>query len=123
MSLVDNPGLVPLVGQIGIDAIISPRLLVIGITLEHIRGGLIRAVAQLLEDRIEIVEAEASPRSQLTRGKLSEIGLPRGVLVAAIGRGEKMLVPRGNDRIEAGDRILLVTAAENAQNLAGYLAG
>ena len=65
VSLVDNPALVPLIGQIGIDAIISPRVLVIGLTLEHIRGKGIRSVAQLLEDRIEIVEAEADPRSPI----------------------------------------------------------
>jgi trk system potassium uptake protein TrkA len=123
VSLVDNPALVPLIGQIGIDAIISPRVLVIGITLEHIRGGLIRSVAQLLEDRIEIVEAEALPRSQLTRGTLSEIELPKGVLIAALQRGDVMIVPRGSDRIEPGDRILLVTTTENAHNLGDFLGG
>ena len=123
ISLVDNPALVPLIGQIGIDAIISPRVLVIGITLEHIRGGLIRSVAQLLEDRIEIVEAEALPRSQLTRGTLSEIELPKGVLIAALQRGDVMIVPRGSDRIEPGDRILLVTTTENAHNLGDFLGG
>jgi len=58
--LVDNPALVDLVGEIGIDAIISPRVLVIGLALQHIRGGRVRTVAQLLEDQIEIVEAEAA---------------------------------------------------------------
>ena len=82
--LVDNPGLVDLVAQIGIDAIISPRLLVIGLALQHIRGGRVRSVAQLLEDRIEIVEAEVVKGSRLTRGTLSDLKIPRGVLVAAM---------------------------------------
>jgi trk system potassium uptake protein TrkA len=119
--LVDNPALVDLMGDIGIDAIISPRLLVIGLALQHIRGGRVRTVAQLLEDRIEIVEAEVSKRSLLAKGTLSEIKIPRGVLVAAIRRGETLLVPRGADRPEPGDRVLLITTSENASKLADFL--
>lgn len=120
--LVDNPALVDLVGQIGIDAIISPRVLVTGLVLEHIRGGRVRSVAQLLEDRIEIVEAEVAARSLLAAGTLSEIKLPRGVLVAALQRGEQLLVPRGSDRAEPGDRVLLITTTENAPKLADFIA-
>ncbi|MDH3214588.1 MAG: Trk system potassium transporter TrkA [Myxococcales bacterium] len=119
--LVDNPALVDLVGQIGIDAIISPRVLAIGLTLEIIRGRRVRSVAQLLEDRIEIVEFEAAKRSQLTSGTLSDVKLPPGVLVAALRRGEKLLVPRGSDRVEAGDRVLFITTTENAPKLADFL--
>jgi trk system potassium uptake protein TrkA len=119
--LVDNPALVDLVGQIGIDAIISPRVLAIGLTLESIRGGGVRSVAQLLEDRIEIVEAEAAKRSRLTDGTLSEVKLPRGVLVAALRRGEKLLVPQGSDRVEPGDRALFITTTEKAPKLADFL--
>jgi len=120
--LVDNPALVELVGEIGIDAIISPRLLVTGLALQHIRGGRVRTVAQLLEDRIEVVEAEVSKRSTLAKGTLSEIKLPRGVLVAALKRGDRLLVPRGADQVEPGDRVLLISTAENASKLADFLA-
>jgi trk system potassium uptake protein TrkA len=119
--LVDNVALVDLVGQIGIDAIISPRVLVIGFALQHIRGRRVRSVAQLLEDRVEIVEAEASRRGPLTSGTLAELKLPRGVLVAALRRGDKLVVPRGADRAEPGDRVLLITTSENAPKLASFL--
>jgi trk system potassium uptake protein TrkA len=119
--LVDNPALVDLVGEIGIDAIISPRVLVIGLALQHIRGGRVRTVAQLLEDRIEIVEAEVSKRSRLTKGTLSDVKLPRGVLVAALKRGDRLMVPRGADQVEPGDRVLLISTAENASKLADFL--
>jgi trk system potassium uptake protein TrkA len=81
----------------------------------------VRSVAQLLEDQIEIVEAEVGKRSRLTRGALSELKLPRGVLVAAMLRGEKLLVPRGPDRVEPGDRVLIITTTENASKLGDFL--
>ncbi len=114
--------LVDLVSQIGIDAIISPRVLVIGFALAHIRGRRVRSVAQLLEDRIEIVEAEATRGSPLCAAHLADLTLPRGVLVAALRRGDKLVVPRGDDRIESGDGVLLITASENASKLADFLA-
>jgi trk/ktr system potassium uptake protein len=120
--LVDNPELVGLVGQLGIDAIISPRVLVIGLTLQHILRGGVRSVAQLLEDRIEVVEVEVAKGTALAAGTLSEIKLPRGVLVAALRRGDHLLVPRGSDRAEAGDRVLLITTTENEPRLARFLA-
>jgi trk system potassium uptake protein TrkA len=119
--LVDNPELVNLVNQLGIDAIISPRVLVIGLTLQHILGGRVRSAAQLLEDRIEIIEAEVAKGGPLVRGTLSEVKLPRGVLVAALQRGDHLLVPRGSDRVEPGDRVLLITTTENEPLLARFL--
>jgi trk system potassium uptake protein TrkA len=120
-SLVDNPSLANLIGEVGIDAIISPRLLAVGLALQHIRRGIVRSVAALLEDKVEIVEAEAVAGSRLTSGTLAEIHLPRGVLVAAVGRGDEMLVPRGEARIQAGDQVLLITTTKNAPRLDAYL--
>lgn len=121
LVLVDNVALVDLVGEIGIDAIISPRVLVIGFALAHIRGRRVRSVAQLLEDRVEVVEAEVVRGGRLTKGALSEIKLPRGVLAAALRHGEKLVVPRGSDRAEPGDRVLFITTTENAAKLADFL--
>ncbi len=119
--LLDNPALVAMVGEIGIDAIISPRSLAIGLTLQHIRGRRVHSAAALLEDRIEIVEAEAEKGSPLTQGAIRDLKLPRGVLVAALRRGERLLVPRGDDRIEPGDRVLVFTTTETAPKLTEFL--
>ena len=123
LVLVDNPELVAVVGQVGIDAIISPRLLVIGMTLRHILGRQVHSAAQLLEDQIEVVEVEVAKGSALARGALSEVKLPRGVLVAALRRGESLLVPRGSDSAQPGDHVLLITTTENEPRLARFLAG
>jgi trk system potassium uptake protein TrkA len=118
--LVDNPALVALVGGIGIDAIISPRSVTIGLTLQHIRGGGVRSGAALLEDQVEIVEVEALGDTRLTSGGLAQIGLPRGVLVAAVQRGETLLVPSGSDRVRPGDRVLLIATSAIAPSVTAF---
>ena len=119
--LVDNPALVALVGDVGIDAIISPRSLTISLTLQLIRGRGVRSGAALLEDQIEIMEIEATRGGKLTSGPLMEVGLPKGVLVAALRRGEQLVVPQGSDRVESGDRVLLITTSKLASSVSEYL--
>jgi trk system potassium uptake protein TrkA len=119
--LVDNPALVALVGDTAIDAIISPRSLTIGLTLQFVRGAAVRSGAALLEDQVEIIEIEAVHGSRLTAAPLMKVGLPRGVLVAALRRGEKLLVPQGADRVEPGDRVLLITRIDLANKLSEFL--
>jgi trk system potassium uptake protein TrkA len=122
-ALVDDPGLSGLVGELGIDAIISPRLLTVGLALHFARRGRIRAAAAFLEDFVEAVEVDVAADSRLVRGPLADLGLPRGVIVAAVLRDGRLVVPLGNDRILPGDRALLVTAVEEATTLDEFLSG
>ena len=116
-ALVDNPALAGLVGDLGIDAIISPRLLSVSLALHFARKGRIRAVAALLEDSVEVFEVEAAEGSRLVRSTLSELGLPRGILVVAVQRADRILLTGGNDRIQPGDQVLVVTTSEAASRL------
>jgi len=119
--LVDNPAMVAMVGEIGIDSIISQRLLTIGLTLQHVRGAGVRSGAALLGDEVEIMEVEAEAGSRLTSGPLMKVGLPRGVLVAALLRGEKLCVPEGSDHVQPGDRVLIVAMTDLVNKLTEYL--
>jgi trk system potassium uptake protein TrkA len=119
--LVDNPALVALVGDVGIDAIISPRSLTISLTMQLIRGHGVRSGAALLGDEIEIMESEAIRGGMLTSGSLMNLGLPKGVLVAALRRGDQLVVPQGSDRVQPGDRVLLITTSKLAGRVSEYL--
>jgi len=120
-ALVDNPALVGLIGEIGIDAVISPRMLSVSLALQFARRGRVKAVAALMDDSVEVLEVEASASSRLCRSALAELGLPRGALIAAIQRGDRILVPKGPDRIEPGDRVLLITTTGMASRLDSFL--
>ncbi len=121
-ALVDNPALANLIGEVGIDAVISPRLLAVGLALQHIRRGRVRSVAALLEDKVEVVEVEAVEGSKLTAAPLARVGLPRGILVAAVSRGDRLLVPGGDDHVAPGDHVVLITTTANAAKLDEFLA-
>lgn len=116
-ALVDNPALSGLVGEMGIDAVISPRLLTVGLAAQFVRRGRIRAAAALLEDEVELVEVDLGRTTRLVQGPLGEAGLPRGVLVAALLRDGVVIVPGGGDRARPGDRAVLISTTERAREL------
>jgi trk system potassium uptake protein TrkA len=120
-ALVDNPALAGLAGELGIDAVISPRLLTVGLAVQFVRRGRVRAAAALLEDVVELLEVDVLPESRLTRGPLAALGLPRGALVAALLRSNRITVPSGHDRAQAGDRALLITTTQRAALVDAFL--
>ncbi len=120
-ALVDNPALAGLIGEVGIDAVISPRLLSVSLALQFARKGRVKAVAALLDDAVEVFEIEAGAGCRLVKEPLAQLGLPRGVLVAALRRGDRILVPTGADRIRAGDSVLLITTTNSAGQLDDFL--
>jgi trk system potassium uptake protein TrkA len=122
-ALVDNPALSGLVGEMGIDALISPRLLTVGLAAQFVRRGRIRAAAALLEDEVELVEVELGQATRLVQVPLAEAGLPRGVLVAALLRDGAVLVPGGTDRPRPGERAVLISTTERARDLDAILGG
>jgi trk system potassium uptake protein TrkA len=116
-ALVDNAALSGLVGELGIDAIISPRLLSVSLALHFARKGRIKRVAALLEDSVEVFEVEAVEGSRLVSSPLSELGLPRGILMVAVQREGRISIPSGEDRIEPGDQVIVAAATEMASRL------
>ncbi len=122
-ALVDNPALGGLVGELDIDAIISPRLLSVGLALQFARRGRVTAVAALMEDEVEAIEVEATTDSRLVMSPLVQLGLPRGVLVAALQRRDDVVVPAGSDQVRPGDRVLLITTNKTSSKLDQFLDG
>jgi trk system potassium uptake protein TrkA len=84
----------------------------VGLALHFARTGHVKRVAALLDDAVEAFEAEVPGTSRLAQSPLAQVGLPRGILVAAVKRGDRIVVPGGADRIKAGERVLIVTTAE-----------
>jgi trk system potassium uptake protein TrkA len=120
-ALVDNAALSGLVGDLGIDAVISPRLLSVSLALQFARKGRIKAVAALLEDSVEVFEVEAAEGSRLVRSPLSELGSPRGMLLVAVQRDDRIFIPGGEDRVEPGDQVIVAATSETAPRLDDFI--
>ena len=102
----------PLVRAIGLEHIVSPRLSAVNSIFKHVRkGGVLSAVA--IKDGAEALEALAGPDSSLVGKALKDLSFPKGVLVLCIMRADSVLIPAGNDVIESGDRLFILSLTES----------
>ncbi|WP_050522361.1 Trk system potassium transporter TrkA [Pseudorhodobacter wandonensis] len=107
IALVNDPTLVPLMGALDIDAFINPRATTVSSILRHIRHGRVKAIYSIGDAEAELIEAQVLSTSPLSGKLIRDIAFPEGVLVGAVMKGEKVLKPTGDLRVEEGDVIAL----------------
>lgn len=98
---------IPLVSAIGIDTVVSPRLSAVRAVFQYIRRGKIISVAPLKGEHAEAIEAEALETSDIVNLPLSQVKMPKGVLVGALVRNKEIIIPRGDTVIQPGDRLIM----------------
>ncbi|MBW0157161.1 Trk system potassium transporter TrkA [Sedimentimonas flavescens] len=111
ISLVNDPTLVPLMAPLDIDAYINPRATTVSSILRHIRLGRVRAIYSIGDAEAEVIEAQVMGTSPLAGRMVRDIEFPEGVLLGAVMKGEKVIKPSGDTKIEEGDVIVLFALA------------
>ncbi|WP_413872415.1 Trk system potassium transporter TrkA [Albidovulum sp.] len=107
IALVNDPTLVPLMGALDIDAYINPRATTVSSILRHIRHGRVRAIYSIGDAEAEVIEAQVLSTSPIAGRLVREIEFPEGVLMGALMKGEKVVKPTGDTRVDEGDVIAL----------------
>ncbi len=115
VAVVNQPDFAPLVGRLGIDHAVTPRACLSNRILRLIHQKNISTLAVLDEGQVEIIEFKVEAPAPLTGKSLRDIAgrFPKGALVATILRGEEVIVPSGESRIEVGDSVVMVAALDS----------
>ncbi|MBC7138356.1 MAG: Trk system potassium transporter TrkA [Defluviimonas sp.] len=111
IALVNDPTLLPLMGPLDIDAYINPRATTVSSILRHIRHGRVREIYSIGDAEAEVIEAQVLSTSPISGRMIRDIDFPEGVLVGALLKGETVVKPLGDTRVEEGDVILLFVMA------------
>jgi trk system potassium uptake protein TrkA len=106
-----------LVTTLGIDVLVNPRAITVSTILQHIRRGRIRAVHSLRDGFGEVIEAEALETSPLVGSQIREGKLPSGVIIGAIVRDGKVIIPRGDTDVRARDRVILLATSGSVKKV------
>jgi trk system potassium uptake protein TrkA len=105
ICLVNDPTLIPLMGPLDVDAYINPRATTVSSILRHIRHGRVRGVYSIGDAEAEVIEAQVLSTSSIAGKKIKDVDFPEGVLVGAVLKGDKIIKPTGETRIEEADVI------------------
>ena len=110
MALINRPSYAALVEQGSIDIAISPQEITIGALLTHLRRGDVVRVHSLRTGSAEAIEAIAhgdEKTSKVVGRSIENIKLPRGANIAAIVRGDQVLMAHHDTVIQADDHVIL----------------
>ena len=120
VALLKRSEYIPLVSRIGIDAAVSPRLSTANRILQHVRGDRILSMAVMERNRAEAMEVEVVEGSRAAGRSVEELALPRGAILGSVQRGDDVTIPRGDTRIEVGDRIVVFALPDAIEETAEF---
>jgi trk system potassium uptake protein TrkA len=107
VAVLHRLALLPLVKRLGIDAALSPRTASANAVIRHLRGGA-AAVATFLKGDVEVDEIEITFGSQADGSLISELDIPKDILLGAVIRpGHEPVIARGSTDLEAGDHVVI----------------
>ena len=114
--LVQKPRYLPILANIPtLDTAVSRHLTVVNNILRLVRRGQIVSAASLREIDAEVIELVAGPKSQITYKEIKHLRgtLPDDVLLGAIVRQDRVLIPTGESVIQVGDRVIIFSMPDS----------
>ena len=91
-----------------VDAVVDLNEALSSTILRTIRyPGHARALSIIEKIDAEMLEVVLPAKHSRAGIPLSDLGLPKGVLVALLGRGKRVFVPMGSTKLEPGDHLIL----------------
>ena len=107
IALINDPTLVPLMGALDIDAYINPRSTTVSTILRHIRHGRVRDIYSIGDAEAEVMEAQVLSTSPMAGRAIRDIDFPEGALLGAVRKGDRVVKPLADTRIDEGDIVLI----------------
>ena len=116
VTIVNDPGYIPIFERVGIDHALNQRLVTAEEIIRFARDPRAEALAILEDDRAEVFELQLGSDSKILGRPFRERPLP-GAIVGAIIRDGAVIFPRGDDALQAGDRVVLLAETARAKEL------
>ncbi|MBR1779904.1 MAG: Trk system potassium transporter TrkA [Oscillospiraceae bacterium] len=115
------------VSDIPVGSVVSPKHLTAETILHYARAlrpspdSDVEAVHRLSNDQVEALAFSLKESSAVTGVPLLQLPIRPGVLIGSIIRGRKMIIPSGQDTLEPGDFVIVVTTHKGIDTITRIL--
>jgi len=93
--------------KLGLMQVVSPRAIAYRRIQDYIENDYSANIVSLRQGKAQVLERVLAAESPAAGVTLAEFNPPRGVIIGAVARGDRVFVPRGKDRLAAGDTVVL----------------
>ncbi|GAB6183244.1 Trk system potassium transporter TrkA [Thermodesulfovibrio hydrogeniphilus] len=117
ISIVNRTDYIPLAHNLGVQSVLSPRLITASIILRYIRRGDILSLTAIAGDKAEIMEVRIQKNSQIVGRTLKEGFFPKNTILGAIIRDDKIIIPSGEHSIKENDKLIIFALKDSIKEV------
>ncbi|MCK5761215.1 MAG: Trk system potassium transporter TrkA, partial [Candidatus Delongbacteria bacterium] len=104
---IRNISIGKIVNQISdIDSVFSPEELTLAEILKYCRKGNILSITHMPNLNAETIQVHITENIPITDKPLKDVKFPKGMIIGALVRDKKVIIPSGNDEIKLNDIVI-----------------
>ena len=107
----------------GVDVSVSTPHLLTALVEEAVSVGTLVRLLSFEGGRATLIEVTLATDSPAADHEIVDLKLPRDSTVVAVVRHDRVVVPRGDTRLLAGDEVLLMVTSESLEDVRKVLTG
>ena len=115
IAVVNDPRNEELFSSLGVDATVSSTGIVASLIEEKIDAGMAIPLLAFKECGLEIFKTQLSTESSIIKKKISQLDLPKDLIIIAAMRGNQVIIPKGDTVFLPGDTIIMLIREENKE--------
>ena len=108
ITLLDRPTYQAIVQAVGVDNSVNRRIAAADKILQYLRKGKVQSTSSVGSTGAEAIEFEALQTADAVGKPLFQVKFPKDSIVAGILRDDEAIIPKGNDIIQPGDRVIII---------------
>lgn len=128
IAKVNEDSRAQMVEGLGIDSIVSAKTATADAIFSYVRArqnsltsANIESMYRLVDDRVEALEFVVKEETKYTNIALKDLKTKPNNLIACIGRKREVIIPSGNDSIQVGDTVVIITKSKKIQDITDIL--
>ena len=116
------------IDSLDIGSVIYPKNITADYILQYVRatqnsiGSNVETLYHILDNNAEALEFAIREESEVTDIPLAELNLRKNLLVGCLNRNGRIRIPRGQDTIQVGDTVIIVTTHKGLRDITDILA-
>jgi trk system potassium uptake protein TrkA len=107
----------------GVDVAVSTPHLLTALVEEAVSVGSLVRLLSFEGGRASLIEVTLAGDSAATDREVVDLGFPRDSTVVAVLRNDRVIVPRGDTRLQGGDEVLVLVTSESIDEVREILTG
>lgn len=119
ITKINSTSLLNVLGFVGLQSILTPKKIIADYIIKIVRSRVgsqgennIQNLYRLADNRVEAIEFLVKEFSQVIGIPLKDLHIKKNTIIPYIVRKNELIIPGGDDTIQANDRVIIITAQQ-----------